>query len=163
MIEIRPLRPEEAPAARQLIYRVARDQFNPELTAEEAAARYADTWPIRDVLDFQQDYAAAGGVFLAMFDGPRMIGTGALKPMEDGAGEIKRLWLLPEYHGRGLGYRMMLALIDFARRHGVRTLRLETSPAYQPRAFAFYRRLGFTEIPRYGDDPDDISMELRLP
>lgn len=162
MIEIRPMRPEEAAQARQLIYRVARDQFHPELSVEDAAARYAESWPIRDVLDFQQAYVDAGGVFLAMFDGPRLIGTGALKPMEDGVGEIKRLWLLPEYHGRGLGYRMMLALIDFARQHGYQTLRLETSPAYQPRAFAFYQRLGFIEIPRYGDDPDDVSMELRL-
>ena len=76
-------------------------------------------------------------------------------------GEIKRLWLLPAYHGQGLGYRMMLCLIEEARRQGYQALRLETS-RQQARAYAFYRRLGFYDIPRFGDDPDDVALELLL-
>lgn len=162
MMEIRPLRPEQAAEARRLIHTVAQAQFNPELTLEEAFARYDSVWPIPDVLDFQRAYVDCGGVFLAMFDGQKMIGTGALKPLDDGAAEIKRLWFLPEYQNRGLGYRMMMALIDTARQRGYAKLVLETSPQYQPRAFAFYQKLGFYEIPRYGDDPDDVGMEMQL-
>ncbi len=95
-------------------------------------------------------------------DEGRIIGTGALRKLEEGVGEIKRVWLLPEYQGQGLGYRMMQALIDMARQKGYAKLRLETSPAYQQRAYKFYKKLGFYEIPRYGDDPDDVGMELGL-
>jgi hypothetical protein len=41
-------------------------------------------------------------------------------------------------------------------------MRLETDRLVQARAVEFYKRLGFYEIPRYGDDPDDMGMELIL-
>jgi ribosomal protein S18 acetylase RimI-like enzyme len=45
---------------------------------------------------------------------------------------------------------------------GYSRMRLETDPEYQNRAFDFYKRLGFYEISRYGDDEDDIAMEMIL-
>jgi ribosomal protein S18 acetylase RimI-like enzyme len=57
---------------------------------------------------------------------------------------------------------MMMELLSIARSKGYKKIRLETSPVYQPRAYAFYRRLGFHEIPRIGDDPEDVSMEMVL-
>ncbi len=162
MPEIHPLQPGQAAEARRVIYAVAHALFRDRPTLEETIAHYETAWPLPDVLDFQQHYVENGGAFLVLVDGERIIGTGALHFLEDGVGEIKRLWLLPEYQGQGLGYRMMLALFDAAREKGYHTLRLETSPAYQPRAVAFYRQMGFREIPRYGDDPDDVGMELVL-
>jgi ribosomal protein S18 acetylase RimI-like enzyme len=72
------------------------------------------------------------------------------------------LWLLFEYHGQGLGYRMMRELIAFARGQGYSRIRLETDRGHQNRAFDFYKRLGFYEIPRYSDSEDDVAMELIL-
>lgn len=58
---------------------------------------------------------------------------------------------------------MMMRLLKMARELGYHKVRLETSPAYQQRAFAFYQRLGFTVIPLYkGDEEDDTGMELSL-
>ena len=162
MIEIAPLRPEQAVEARRVIYAVAHALFMPELTFEEAAAKLEREWPIVDVLNFQSSYMEKGGVFLAAFDDGRLIGTGGLRRLEDGVGEIKRLWLLPAYHGLGVGHALMERLLEAAREQGYTCVRLETSPAYQKRAYRFYRRLGFVEIPRYGDDPDDVGMELML-
>lgn len=162
MIEIRPLRPEEITVARQVIWATAHQQFNADQTLEEACARYATSWPLRDLDDYQKIYVENGGTFLVMCEGDRIIGTGALKKLEDGVAEIKRLWLLPEHQRRGLGYRMMQALITEARARGYTALRLETSPAYQQRAYDFYHQLGFYDIPRYGDDPDDVGMEMLL-
>jgi putative acetyltransferase len=76
--------------------------------------------------------------------------------------ELKRLWLLFEYHGQGLGYRMMQELLSFARAKGYRRMRLETDRSAQSRAFEFYKRLGFYEITRYSDNEDDVAMELVL-
>ena len=117
---------------------------------------------LRDLDEYQRGYVENGGTFLVLCENGRIIGTGALRWLEDGVGEIKRVWLLPEYQGQGLGYRMMMALLAAARERGYHTVRLETSPAYQARAVAFYKQLGFYEIPRYGDDPDDVGMELKL-
>jgi putative acetyltransferase len=162
MPEIFPLRSDQAAEARRVIYTVAFALFQDYPTLEETIAHYETAWPLPDVLNFQQHYVENGGGFLVLVDGERIIGTGALHFLQDGVGEIKRLWLLPEYQGQGLGYRIMLALIAAAREKGYHTLRLETAPAYQSRAFAFYQQMGFREIPRYGDDPDDVGMELVL-
>ncbi len=162
MVEITPLRPGEVEEARRVIYTVAHTQFNQTSTLEDTIIHFATSWPLRDLDDFEHRYVENGGTFLATRDGGRIIGTGALRRLEDGVGEIKRLWLLPEYQGQGLGYKMMTRLLAVARENGYQKVRLETSPAYQPQAVAFYRRLGFYEIPRYGDDPDDIGMELVL-
>ncbi|RPJ50181.1 MAG: GNAT family N-acetyltransferase [Chloroflexi bacterium] len=162
MPEITPLRSDQAAEARRVIYTVAHELFHDEDTLEKTITRYETTWPLKDIADFQHSYLENGGTFLVMCEGERIIGTGALKRLEDGVAEIKRLWLLPEYQGRGLGYQMMLRLLDFARLNGYAKARLETSPKYQPRAFAFYQKMGFVEIPRYGDDPDDVGMELDL-
>jgi ribosomal protein S18 acetylase RimI-like enzyme len=69
---------------------------------------------------------------------------------------------LLEYHGKGLGYRMMQELLSFARGKGYSRMRLETDQAHQNRAFEFYKRLGFYEIPRYSDNEDDVAMEMVL-
>jgi ribosomal protein S18 acetylase RimI-like enzyme len=82
--------------------------------------------------------------------------------LEPGVCELKRLWLLSEYHGQGLGHRMMMELLSFARSKRYKVMRLETDNAVQRRAVEFYKRLGFYEIPRFGDDPDDIAMEMHL-
>lgn len=162
MIDIQPMQPEQVEEARHVIYATAHQLFDPEKTYEEACARYAVNWPLADISDYQHKYVENGGVFLVLCEGDHIIGTGALKKLEDGVAEVKRLWLLPEYQGRGLGYRMMNALITEARARGYTTLRLETSPAYQQRAYSFYRKFGFHDIPRYGDDPDDVGMEMDI-
>lgn len=162
MPQISPLRPDQIPEAKRLIYTVAYEVFNEGPTLEDAIARYHTTWPLRDLDEMQQRYFDCGGAFLVMTEAGRIIATGAIRRLEDGVCEVKRLWLLPAFHGQGLGYRMMLALLELARARGYTTARLETAPLLQPRAYAFYHRLGFQDIPRYGDDPDDVGMELSL-
>lgn len=162
MPEIVPLPPERAGEARMVIYRVAHLQFDSQLTLEQAVEMYLREWPLRDLDDPQRSYFENGGIFLAVLDEDRIVGTGALRFLQEGVGEIKRVWLLQDYHGQGLGYRLMQRLIEEARRLGYRKLRLLTSPAYQARAFNFYQRLGFYEIPRYNDDEADVGMEMVL-
>mgnify|MGYP002392037119 FL=1 len=86
----------------------------------------------------------------------------AIRWLEEGVCELKRMWLLTEYHGQGLGYRMMQELFKVARDMGYKTIRLETDRVMQTRAVNFYKKLGFYEIPRFGDDPDDMGMEMTL-
>jgi putative acetyltransferase len=110
--------------------------------------------------ELQQTYFDNDGIFLVMTDGDRIIGTGAIRKIEAEVCELKRVWLLFEYHGQGLGYRMMQELFAFARAKGYSRMRLETDQEAQSRAFHFYKRLGFYQIPRYSDNEDDVAMEM---
>jgi putative acetyltransferase len=101
------------------------------------------------------------GTFLVVLNGKQVIGSGALRKLDDETAELKRMWLLEAYHGQGIGYRLIGQLIDFARKNGYTCIRLQTSPE-QNRALDFYRKVGFGEITCYNEDFDEISMELNI-
>ena len=160
--EISVICPNQILEAKHMIYRVAFPIFHADLPSGEAVSYYEKYWPLHDLDDVEHKYLGAGGTFLVMIEAERIIGTGAFVRVDDQVCEIKRVWLLPEFQGRGLGYQMMMRLLETARKMGYRQARLATSPAFQKRAYAFYHRLGFYDIPRFNDDPEDIGMELLL-
>jgi len=162
MIEIRRIKPDEGPAAKRVIYRVAQDIFHDPRSLEESIAYHESRGELKDMDDIQRNYFEKGGIFLVMLDDNHLIGTGAIRQLEDDICELKRLWLLSQYHGKGLGYRMLQELFSFAREKGYKRIWLQTDAVQQSRALEFYRRLGFHEIPRYTDRTDDIAMEMPL-
>jgi len=162
MIKIRPLKPEEIPVAKKLIYQVAHKVFQDTRSLDESIAFYESKSLLQDIDELEECYFKSDGIFLAMTDDDRIIGTGAVLKLNDEICELKRVWLLHEYHGQGLGYRIMQELLAFAREKGYVRMRLETDQVYQDRAFNFYKRLGFYEIPRYSQDEDETAMELVL-
>jgi putative acetyltransferase len=163
MIEIRPIRPHEITEAKLVIFKVAYEVFKEVSTLEESIAKYSAQGVLQEMDNVQRNYFDNGGTFLVICKDEQIIGTGAIRYLEDGVCELKRLWLLTEYHRQGLGYRMMQELFSIARAKGYELMRLETDHAVQTRAVEFYKRLGFYEIPRYeGDDPEDMAMEIVL-
>jgi putative acetyltransferase len=162
MITIRSIKPDEVATAKQLIYRVAHQVFHDTRPLEESMAFYEAQGQLHDLDDFQKSYFDEDGIFLVMTNDDQIIGTGAVRRIDHEICELKRLWLLFEYHGQGLGYHMMQELFIFAREKGYLRMRLETDREYQNRALDFYRRLGFYEIPRYSDNEEDVAMEIVL-
>lgn len=162
MIKIRPIKNEEIPVAKRLIYEVAHKVFRDTRSLEGSIAFYESQNLLQDIDHLQAYYFNNGGIFLVMTDEDRIIGTGAVLKMEGKLCELKRVWLLHEYHGQGLGYRMMQALLSFARDKGYTRMRLETDREAQSRAFEFYKRLGFYEIPRYSQHQGETAMEMIL-
>ena len=162
MIEIRRIKPNEWAAAKRVVYRVAHAIFNDQRALEESIAYYESKNELKDMDDIQKNYFENGGIFLVMTDNDQFICTGAIRKLKDDICELKRLWLLPEYHGQGLGYRMLNELLIFAREKGYNRIWLETDPIAQNRALEFYKRLGFYEIPRYTDIDGEVAMELVL-
>ncbi|MEW6288171.1 MAG: GNAT family N-acetyltransferase [Chloroflexota bacterium] len=162
MIEIRPIQEHEIPQAKRVIFTVAFEIFGGADTLEESIAKFSAQGKLQEMDDVRANYFENGGTFLVTVHDGRIIGTGAIRFLEAGVCELKRLWLLSEYHGQGLGYRMMKELFAIARQKGYRYMRLFTDPVYQKRAVEFYKRLGFYEIQAVGDDPDDIGMEKPL-
>jgi putative acetyltransferase len=161
MVVIRPIKPDEIPTAKHVILSVAYNIFGFEGTLEESIRHFEASGELNDMDHVGSHYFEAGGTFLVVLNGEQLIGSGALRRLDGETAELKRMWLLERYHGQGIGYRLINRLIAFARKNGYARIRLQTSPE-QVRALAFYRKVGFHEIPCYNDDFDEISMELTL-
>ena len=94
---------------------------------------------------------ASGQFVVARIDG-EAIGCGALRQLEAGVGEVKRVWVSASARGHGVAGRIMQKLEAIAREFGFHTLRLDTNRALTE-AHALYRKLGYHEIARYNDNP----------
>ena len=92
-----------------------------------------------------------GCLLLARRDG-EPIGCGALRTLEPGVGEIKRMWIAPSARGIGLGRRLLAELEAEAMRHRFHTVRLDTN-ATLDEALNLYRSSGYREIPRFNENP----------
>jgi putative acetyltransferase len=91
------------------------------------------------------------------------LGCGALRPLEPGIGEIKRVYVRPAARGLGVGRQIMDALLSSAAQAGCHRVRLDTAPELLA-AQALYHELGFVRIPPYRDGllPDTLFFEKVL-
>jgi putative acetyltransferase len=91
-------------------------------------------------------------------------GCGGVQLFGTEYGEIKRMYVRPQFRGLGLGKLMLQHLADYARQQGVAVLRLETG-ILQSEAIGLYERSGFQRIPPFGEykeDPLSLFFEKRL-
>jgi putative acetyltransferase len=102
--------------------------------------------------------------FFVIRDDDAPAGCGGIKLFGTEYGEIKRMWVRPQYRGRGLGRLMLDHLADYATQRGVKVLRLETG-IHQHAAIRLYEQMGFRRIPPFGpytDDPVSLCYERRI-
>ena len=161
MIEIRPIQPHEIPEAKYIILSVAYRIYGWDGTLEDSIRHFEETGEFHDMDEVQSHYFDNGGLFLAVLDNGKLIGSGAVRKLDATTAELKRMWLLEDYHGRGIGYQLITRLFDFARTQRYERIILQTG-SKQLRAIKFYRRLGFMDIPAYVNEPDEISMQIIL-
>jgi putative acetyltransferase len=116
----------------------------------------------RELAELPGGYAPPEGRLLLAFVEEQLAGCVALRRFAAEIGEMKRLYVRPEFRGTGLGRELAGRLIAEARDAGYKLLRLDSLPRMD-RAIAMYRGLGFYEIPCYSDNPDGaICFEVRL-
>lgn len=161
MIEIKPIEPFQIAEAKRLMICVAEGIYRWGKPVDELIAKFDAEGYFQDMDNVQAHYFARRGTFLGAFDEGRLIGMGAIRVIDEKMCELKRMWLLQEYHGKGIGYRVLTHLLDFARRTGYECVRLETG-RQQERAIQFYTRQGFKIVPSAEDLDDDLMMEMVL-
>src|SRR5512142_272146 len=98
MIQIRHIESSEITTAKQLIYRVAHQVFHDTRALEESIAFYEAQGQLHDIDDFRNTYFQNHGTFLVMTDDDQIICTGAVRRIDEETCELKRLWLLFDYH-----------------------------------------------------------------
>ena len=101
--------------------------------------------------------------FVTRYDGIPA-GCGGIKLFDREYGEVKRMYVRPQYRGLGLGKLMLDHLAVYARQSRIFTLRLETG-IYQEEAIKLYERYGFARrgpFGEYKDDPLSIYFEKRF-
>jgi len=110
------------------------------------------------------DYAPPDGrLLLAECEG-QLAGCVALHKLEAHICEMKRLYLRPQFRGKGRGRALAERIIAEARLTGYQRMRLDTVGPVMKDAVALYRKLGFTEVAPYRPNPmaGTLYMELEL-
>jgi putative acetyltransferase len=130
---LRPATRADEPAIRQVVFAtLAEYGLSPSPATTDA-----------DLFDLERAYFLAGGAFSVLVaPSGEIIGTYGLAKISPDTFELRKMYLLAAWRGRGLGRRMLDAAILDATRLGARRLTLETASVLKE-AVALYRRRGF--------------------
>ena len=100
--------------------------------------------------------------FECLFDDDAMIGTVAVKKLNETDCELKALYLDEKYQGKGLGRKLAQQAIDLARKDGFERIYLDCMST-SVNAVALYKKLGFHKAERYNKNFfADIFMKMEL-
>lgn len=135
---IRAFRPEDADAVREIVFGVL-DEFG--LAPDHAGTDV-------DLSDIERHYRARGGEFWVVEDGRgRLVGTCGLWIFPDDAtrAELRKMYLVPDWRGRGLGGQLLELALAHARARPCQVVELETNRAMTA-AIGLYQSRGFREV-----------------
>lgn len=109
-------------------------------------------------------YAPPDGRLILAYKDGEIAGGIALRKIEEGICEMKRLYLRENVRGGGIGSSLIEKLIEEARKIGYKKMRLDTFPPKMGKAVQLYESHGFYEIPPYYENPYDgvLYMEKTL-
>lgn len=97
-------------------------------------------------------YSPPRGALILAWQGDALAGCVGLRPLDDSACEMKRLYVRPTWRGLGLGARLAEASVAAARDAGYSRMYLDSLPSLQT-AIGMYYRMGFTETAPYYHNP----------
>jgi GNAT superfamily N-acetyltransferase len=93
--------------------------------------------------DYRSISPPHGEVFILEVGG-QVVGMCVLKELQKGVGEIKRMYVRPDYRGNGYGSFILDRLEERAREFGYKVLRLDTNKFMKAAQHVYYKR-GFVE------------------
>ena len=108
-------------------------------------------------------YGPPSGRLLLALEGDAVVGCAALRKIDEGICEMKRLYVRPAFRGRGAGRLLVTAVLEAARECGYRLMRLDTLGSMKE-AQLLYESFGFIRTAPYYENPtaEVVFMELNL-
>jgi putative acetyltransferase len=116
-----------------------------------------------EVASLPGDYAGPGGCMILAFAEQFVAGCVALRRIDETTCEMKRLYVRPPFRREGIGRKLSLKVMDFARAAGYQTMLLDTLPSMKE-ATSLYHSLGFKKRDAYRHNPIEgtLFMEIHL-
>jgi len=109
-----------------------------------------------ELLVISQMYGPPSGVLLLVKNDNEFIGAVGLRRIEnDFTCEVKRMYIRPEFQGKGIGKALMAKIIECAGTLNYKTIKLDTLGTKMPAAVALYKSFGFKETVPYNYNPYD--------
>ncbi len=117
-----------------------------------------------EVANLPGKYALPEGRLFLAFADEKLAGCIALRKLEDGICEMKRLFVRDEFRGQKIGIALIEKLFVEAKNIGYQKIRLDTFPAKMDKAVSLYESYGFREIAPYYHNPygETLFMELEF-
>ena len=118
----------------------------------------------QEVAELPWKYAKPEGRLFLAYSDDKLAGCIAMRKLEDGICEMKRLFVREGFRGERIGVQLIEKLIEDARAEGYAKMRLDTFPSKMGKAVSLYESHGFRPIPPYYDNPHQgvLFMELEL-
>jgi putative acetyltransferase len=115
-----------------------------------------------DIQNVVASYRERGGSFrvVTSIEGD-IVGCGGLYPVDERQAEIRRMYLLPEARGLGVGRRLLEELISLAKERRFERVVLETASVLKE-AISLYRKRGFVPTPHRGAAPPPMRPAYAL-
>lgn len=116
-----------------------------------------------DIADVER-YYMQNGCFWCLFENELLIGTVAVREIDidNKVVELKRMFVLPEYQGKGCGRYLLEYAIAYAREQQYNKICLDTRKQFSA-AQHLYRSCGFQETEKYNDNERaELYFELTL-
>ena len=101
---------------------------------------------------------------IVVYRGNNPIGGGSLRSYDENTIELKRVFVIPNEQGKGIGTELVSRLIEWAKELGYKKIILETGELLAESCHV-YSKLGFKKIPNYGayvDMPESLCMGKEL-
>ena len=116
----------------------------------------------RELKTIAQIYSQPNGALLILSDQHgQVMGCAGIRALNPPIGELKRMYIRPQFQGQGLGTPLLREAIRAARLLGFERLRLDTLPTML-RAIQLYEKHGFNDIQSYRHNPHAGTRYLEL-
>lgn len=103
-------------------------------------------------------YYKGGALLLGSEDGTS-VGSIAIRKIDDATCEAKRLFIKPEFRGKGYARVMLNTMLDKAKELGFKEVTFTTKPEVMKVGYELYKRMGFEEV---GEKDGVVSMRMGL-
>jgi ribosomal protein S18 acetylase RimI-like enzyme len=103
-------------------------------------------------------YKPPNGIYYLLQIKDKIVGMGALRKLNDSTGELKRMYVRPEFRGNGFGKTLLKKLLAIGKKFGCSRILLDTGQ-FMTAAQHLYRSAGFKDTNKYPETEVPTEMQ----